>query len=121
MSGDALTVVRDTSGELLAFVDDRNIWFTPEIEALEPDHPRRRFSAMLALAAAVMQREPPPEPYDPALAAFYARYILIPDTTFILHRERESDAQLAERFNVPLEQIAAKQRDLATSDAGEAA
>ncbi len=121
MPGDALTVVRATSGRLLAFVDDSSIWFAPEIGALEADHPRRRFAAMLALAAAVMQTGPGAEPYDPHVAAFYARYILIPDTTFILHRERESDAQLAERFNVPLEQIAAKQGDLAMHDAGEAA
>jgi hypothetical protein len=105
--------VRDERGELLALADESRVWFAPSIDVLEPDHPRRRFAGMLALAAALMQTEPDAEPYDPQKAAYYARYILIPDTAFIVFRERESDAELAERFNVPLEEIAAKQIDLA--------
>jgi hypothetical protein len=114
-----MTAVRDERGELLALAGESQVWFAPGIEVLEADHPRRRYAAMLALAASLMQTGPDAEPYDPQTAAYYARYILIPDTPFIVFRERESDAELAERFNVPLEQIAAKETDLAAR--GEAA
>ena len=117
MPANDLTVIRGLHGELLAVADESQVWFAPEIEALEVDHPQRRFAAMLALTSMLMQTEPDAEPYDPRVAAFYARYILIPDTTFVLFRERECDAELAERFSVPLEQIAAKARDLAEGEA----
>jgi hypothetical protein len=117
MPGNDLTVIRGTDGQLLAVADRSQVWFAPEIESLEVDHPRRRFAAMLALTSMLMQTGADAEQYDPRVAAFYARYILIPDTTFILFREQECDAQLAERFNVPLEQIAAKARDLAEAGA----
>ena len=121
MQADSVMLIRDTNGDVLAVVDERHVWFAAEIEVLEEDHPRRRFTAMTALAAGVMQTGPEPESYDPEVAAYYARYILIPDTTFILHRERESDPQLAERFNVPLEQIEAKHLDLAELESETAA
>jgi hypothetical protein len=113
MSADPLAVIRDINGDVLALVDESRVWFAEQIEVLEKDHPRRRFTAMMALAAGVMQAGPEPEAYDPEVAAYYARYILIPDTAFILHRESDSDPELAERFNVPLEQVEAKHLDLA--------
>ena len=121
MSANGVTVIRGGDDELLALVDETHVWLAAEIAALETDHPRRRFTAMLALVAGVMRTEPEPEAYDLEVAAFYARYILIPDTTFILHRERESAAELAERFNVPLEQIEAKRLDLAALESETAA
>lgn len=111
-AAERVIVVRDARGELVAIADAKEVWFAPVVEALETDHPRRRFAAMLALVAGVMQTGPDAEPYDAARAAFYARYILIPDTSFVLHAAVESDAQLAERFNVPLEEIAAKRADI---------
>ena len=62
-------VVRDTNGDVLALVDETHVWFAEQIEVLEKDHPRRRFTAMLALAAGVMQTGPEPEVYDPEAAA----------------------------------------------------
>ena len=108
-----LTAIRDCRGDVLALVNDEQVWFSRAIEALEGDHPRRRFAAMLSLVAHLMQTGEDGEPYDPQIARYYARYILIPDTTFILHSDCESDSRLAERFNVPLEQIAAKRADIA--------
>ena len=121
MPADSVAVIRDTNGEVLALVNESQVWFAGQIEILEKDHPRRRFIAMMALAAGLMQTGPEPEAYDPAVAAYYARYILIPDTTFILQRDRESDPELAERFNVPLEQIEAKHLDLAALESETAA
>ena len=121
MRADPVVVIRDTNGDVLALVDETHVWFAEQIEVLEKDHPRRRFTAMLALAAGVMQTGPEPEVYDPEVAAYYARYILIPDTTFILQRDRESDPELAERFNVPLDQIEAKHLDLAALESETAA
>ena len=107
-----VTVVRSARGELLALASLERVWFAPEIEALEEDHPSRRFAAMLALVAILMQTGSDPEPYEPERARYYARYILIPDTAFIFHASVESDTQLAERFNVPLGEVVAKRRDL---------
>ena len=121
MRADSLAVIRDQNGDVLALVDESHVWFAEQIEVLEKDHPRRRFTAMMALAAGVMQTAPEPEAYDPEVAAYYARYILIPDTAFVLHRDRESDGELAERFTVPLEQIEAKHLDLATRESETAA
>lgn len=121
MPADSLAVIRHTGGDVLALVDESHVWFAEQIEVLEKDHPRRRFTAMMALAAGVMQTGPEPEAYDAEVAVYYARYILIPDTSFILHRERESDPELAERFNVPLEQIEAKHLDLGARESETAA
>ena len=105
-------LVRSSSGDLVALVAGRQAWFTAEVDALEEGHPERRFAMMLALVAILMRTGPDAEPYEAAKARFYARYILIPDTAFLLHSAIESDAQLAERFNVPLREIAEKRRDL---------
>jgi hypothetical protein len=108
-----VTAVLASNGELLAMADDRQVWFTPAIDVLETDHPRWRFSAMLSLVARLMQEGDDAERYDPELAAYYARYILIPGAAFAYYMDVECDARLAERFNVPLDQILAKRRDLA--------
>ena len=121
MPADSVAIIRDTNGDVLALVDESHVWFAAKIEVLETDHPHRRFTAMMALAAGVMQTGPDPEPYDREVAAYYARYILIPNTAFTLHRERESDPELAERFNVPLEQIEAKHLDVAALESETAA
>jgi hypothetical protein len=113
-----LTAVRNDRGELVALARDGRIWFPPAIECLEADHPRRRFAAMLSLVAVLMQTGDDREPYDRETACYYARYMLIPDTTFLLHSGSESDDRLAERFNVPLEEIAAKRDDLAPQGRG---
>ena len=112
----SVTVIRDERGDVQAFAGRSRIWFAPSVAVLEEDHPRRRFVAALALAAGLMQTDPAPEPYDPARAAFYARYILIPDRAFSALRARATDAELAECFNVPLDQIRAKETDLAMLD-----
>ena len=54
-----------------------------------------------------------PGPYSDHRAELYARSALIDDNEFLrADGEGVSDEALAERFNVPVEQIAAKRRDL---------
>jgi hypothetical protein len=111
-----VTAIRESTGELLALADDTQVWFAPAIEALERDHPRWRFAATLSLVAKLMQKGDEPHPYEYELAAYYTRYILIPSEVFARYADGENDARLAERFNVPLDQIAAKRRDLMLED-----
>src|SRR3954468_4508001 len=64
-------------GQLVAIAAPRRVLLMPTIAVLESDHPRRRFVATLALVWREMQYGPEPEPYDPSVAQFYARWILM--------------------------------------------
>jgi len=99
-------------GSVAAVSDGRTVWFASHVKALEADHPVRRFVATKCLVARVMQEGPDAEPYDDALAEFYARCALLPDDEFDARADLQ-DAELAEHFNVPLEQVSAKRRDRA--------
>jgi hypothetical protein len=80
---------------------------------LEPDHPYRRFAqAMLLYGAAVLAGEVD-ERYTDARAELFARTLLIPDEEFDAGH-LDHDYRLAQRFNVPLEQVALKRNDLVT-------
>jgi hypothetical protein len=109
---DVRCVVVRYGGVIAAVGTDDYVYFLPPIAALERDHPRRRFVSVVALVARQMVLAPDPEPYDEDLAQFYARILLIPNDEFELLCDELSDAQLAERFNVPLEQVVAKRRDV---------
>jgi hypothetical protein len=105
-------VVVRYGGELAAVATQHRVLLAPNISALESDHPRRRFVATLALVGREMTKEPGAEPYCDQQAAFYARMLLVPNDEFEELCEELSDAELAEHFNVPLEQIAAKREDI---------
>jgi hypothetical protein len=113
--GDA-AVARDLlvsyAGEVVAVATEHRVLLAPWIAALEPDHPRRRFVAALVLVGRAMRTEPGFEPYDDDQAEFYARILLMPCNEFEPLAEELNDAELAECFNVPLEQVRAKRRDL---------
>ena len=100
------------SGRLVAIGAGDIVYLLPPVNALEPDHPHRRFVAMLALVTREMQLGPD-DPADDALAEFYARAGLLPDEEFLRLDDGRSDAELAEHFNVPLEQVEQKRYDLA--------
>ena len=92
-----------------------DVLLAPEIAALEPDHPTRRFVSMLCVFSAEVDAGAAPDGvggYSPCAAERYARGELMPDELFcpLAHRP---DHELAEAFVVPLEQIAKKRRDLA--------
>ena len=92
-----------------------DVLLAPEIAALEPDHPTRRFVSMLCVFSAEVDAGTAPDGacgYSPGAAERYARGELMPDELFcpLAHRP---DHELAEAFAAPLEQIAKKRRDLA--------
>jgi hypothetical protein len=99
----------------VALCADDDVLLAPEIAALEPDHPTRRFVSMLCVFSAEVDAGAAPgtaHGYSPSAAERYARRELTPDELFrpLAHR---ADHELAEAFVVPREQIAAKRRDLA--------
>ena len=92
-----------------------DVLLAPEIAALEPDHPTRRFVSMLCVFSAEVDAGAAPDGvcgYSPGAAERYARGELMPDALFrpLAHRP---DHELAEAFGAPLEQIAKKRRDMA--------
>lgn len=101
------------NGEVVAVIDPDSVVLLPPIDALELDHPHRRFVSMMALIGREMQMPPGAEPYDDAVAEFYARSALMPNEEFLEADDGRADAQLAEQFNVPLDQVEAKRYDLA--------
>ena len=88
-------------------------WYQPEIEALDPDDPLRRFVAILCLVGREMQRGEGAEPYDERKASYYARAILMPDEEFDELAPTLDDAALAQHFGVPEPEGEAKHRDRA--------
>lgn len=88
-------------------------WYQPEIEALEPDDPLRRFVATLFLVGREMQRGGGAEPYDERKASYYARAILMPDEDFDDLALTLDDAALARHFGVPEPEVEAKRLDRA--------
>jgi hypothetical protein len=92
-----------------------DVLLAPEIAALEPDHPTRRFVSMLCVFSAEVDAGAWPDgvrTYSPAAAERYARRELMPDELFRPLADR-ADHELAEAFGTPLEQIAEKRRELA--------
>lgn len=99
-------------GQLVAIAAPRRVLLMPPISAMESDHPHRRFVATLALVWREMRCGAQPEPYDADVAQFYARWILMPNSDFARLSSGMDDTELAELFNVPVEQVAAKREDI---------
>ena len=96
----------------LCAVVDGAVAFQPHIEVLEPDHPRRRFVSLLAVYAIEIQQGALPGPFRETEAAHYARCQLMP-AQLVWPLLGLDDAVLAERFNLPLEQVPYRRGDLA--------
>ena len=104
-------------GEVLGFVTATRVRYTAALERraqLEPLRARwlKRFVFAMGLYAIDVARGLLPAPYDDARAQFFARTFLIDDDAFLSCAER-TDVELADRFGVPVAQIALKRRDLA--------
>jgi len=112
IGGAATDLLIRYGGQVVAVATQHHVLLAPSVSVLEADHPRRRFVAALAMVGREMTSEPGAEPYDDAQAAFYARIVLMPEAEFDLLAERLSDVELAEHFNVPLEQVVAKRADV---------
>ena len=103
-------------GEVLGFVTATRVRYTAALErraTLEPLRARwlKRFIFAMGLYAIDVARGVLPAPYDDARAQFFARTFLIDDDAF-RRCAHHSDVDLADRFGVPVSQIAAKRADL---------
>jgi hypothetical protein len=86
------------------------VYYAPHVEALEPDHPERRFVAALCLYSHAVDNGQARCSYDQGEAECFARALLMPTAAF----ERViawSDLELAELFTVPLDQVAQRRTD----------
>ena len=99
-------------GELVALATRDRVYLAPGVSELPRGHPRLRFVAALCLYGRDVDGGEVPGPYDEGEAELYARCVLMPDEEFKPHMH-EIDVQVAERFRVPVEQVAAKRCDVA--------
>lgn len=97
-------------GALVAAATPERVYLRPDIAALEDGHPLLRFIAVMCLYSRDVDTGAVPGPYSNERAELYARCVLIGDDDLAAHRS-ERDEQLAQRYGVPLEQVAAKRRD----------
>jgi hypothetical protein len=95
---------------LVAGVDTDEIMLAPCIAELEDDHPRRRFVLAMAMYAGHQLRSQ--RPYDDQAAKRWARTLLMPEPAW-RQATALSNVELAEAFNVPLDQVVQRRRDLA--------
>ena len=98
-------------GRVSAVVRPNAVQLLPHIDALEGDHPERRWVFCLSLFALDVLDRRIQGPYTDFRAALFARHALIPDGEFGALQDCD-DAELAEHFNVPLAQILEKRADL---------
>ena len=101
-------------GRAAAMAGRERFYLAPHIAQRPDGDPIKTFVCFLAAYARdVLTGQLPDEPrrYLPHRAERYARECLIPPREFLALADR-SDAELAEHFNVPLEQIAARRAEL---------
>jgi hypothetical protein len=92
----------------------------PALEALaerDESHPLVRFACALTLYAFELHAGLSERPFDQARAEHYARELLMPAEA-VGALVWVTDAELAELFAVPVEQVGARRLDLAARSAG---
>lgn len=97
-------------GEIVATASPLRVHYTPPLDDRPNEDPLRRFVHAMAMYARDIAAGELRGPYRDQDAELFARTFLIADDDFAAHAG-ESDEQLAERFGVPLEQVAHKRRD----------
>jgi hypothetical protein len=100
-------------GRFAALAGDR-VCFAPHIDVLEPDHHERRFVAALCLYSHAVDADQARRRYDQSDAERFARELLMPPEAFD-PVVRWSDAELAELFTAPLDQVRARRRERAAA------
>lgn len=105
-----MTIIR-YAGRPAAWASTAALRLLPWVEALESDHPIRRFVTCMGLSAQDVQAGHLPGPYRDSRAEHFARCVLMPDDDFVA-RADQIDVELAECFVVPFEQVEQKRRDL---------
>ena len=98
-------------GAVVAVAGSTRVWLAPTIDDLPPGHPLNRFVAAMCLCAHDVRHGLVPGPYTDRRAELYARCLLLPDRA-VATAAGLTDAELAERFGVPLEQARAKRGEL---------
>ena len=87
------------------------VHYAAHIEVLEPDHPERQFVTALCLYSdAVDTRQAGLGFYDQEEAERFARELLMPSEEFVPVRGWR-DAEVAEYFAAPLDQVAIRWRE----------
>lgn len=99
-------------GRPAAAVNSERVIFAPHINALEPDHPERRFVGAMCLYSHAIRSGALSPPYDQDEAERFARELLMPTVSF-LAAAGASDADLAETFTAPVDQVRARRNDTA--------
>jgi hypothetical protein len=98
-------------GRLAAAATRDRFYLAPHLEPLEEDHPDRFFVSLMCCHARDVLTGAAPGPYSDAAAELAVRIALVDDSDFRLYQQWD-DAWLAERYAVPLDQIAHKRHDL---------
>ena len=98
-------------GRLAAAAGTNRFFLAPHILTLEDDHPDRLFVSVMCFHAREVITGRAPAPYTDLDAELAARRALIHDEDFCACWQSD-DATLAERYVVPLDQVAAKRVDL---------
>lgn len=98
-------------GRMSAAAGDGYFYLAPHLEALEPDHPDRLFVSMMCFYARDVLTGQTPGPYRDDRAEMAARSTLMNDGDFA-RAAFLGDADIAEMFGVPLDQVVAKRADL---------
>ncbi len=99
------------NGAAVAVAGATRVWLAPAIDDLPCGDPLKRFVAAMCLYAHDLRRGLVPGPYSDRRAELYARCLLLCDRA-VATAAALSDAELAERFGVPLEQARAKRGEL---------
>jgi hypothetical protein len=99
-----MTLIR-LNGDIVATASSLRVHLTRALPT-----PQERFVHAMGMYARDVLTGELPGPYSDQEAEAYARGFLIDDATFRAHAG-DTDEQLADRFTVPLEQIALKRLD----------
>src|SRR4051812_46929172 len=90
---------------LAAAATANRFFLASHVDVLEEDHPDRVFISLMCCYARDVLVGVSPGPYADETAELAVRAALIDDVDFAGHQQM-TDATLAERYGVPLEQIA---------------
>ena len=102
-------------GEIVASAGARRLHFAPRIAALGEGHPLGSFVAFMGAYALRVRDGSAPGPYTHERAERFARLALMDDDQFrMLDANELPDELIAGHFGVPVEQVEAKRRDLAS-------